>query len=153
MIASEAGVQDGAQDGAQGSASAPHVLIVDDEPGDIELMRIAFEMCQIPVCIVAAADGAQAMELLRQSISSRQEPELVVLDLNMPRMDGWAVIAALRAIGLTERIPVIVLSTSRHREDMERCLKAGASAFFSKPDDLGQLLTLTRTLSTYFRNP
>jgi two-component system response regulator len=133
--------------------SAPHVMVIDDDPGDIELMRIAFEMCQIQVHIDASPDGMQAVERLRQAIAEKHAPELIILDLNLPRMDGCDVMTAMRGDGLTERIPVVVVSTSQSAQDKERCLKAGASAFYSKPDNIDGLLILARTLYTYFSDP
>jgi CheY-like chemotaxis protein len=131
------------------AASNLHLLIVDDDPGDIELMRIAFGLCTTAVCIDSAADGLHAIQLLRRAIAECQRPALILLDLNMPRMDGCEVIARMRQEGLSTGVPIVMLSKSREVGDEKRCLKAGACAFHTKPDSVEGLVDLARMLSGY----
>ncbi len=129
----------------------PQVLIVDDDPEDIELMRIAFELCQFQVHVDAAGDGLLAIQQLRQSVAACHRPRLILLDLHMPRMDGCAVIAGMRCEGLHACIPIVIWSTSQDAADHKRSLMAGATAFHAKPDSVEGLVALARELHGYLR--
>ena len=130
---------------------SPAVLVVDDNPGDIELVRIAFEMSNIAVRMHWATDGHEAMRHLERSLATAADlPELILLDLNMPRANGFEVLRFLRDQGLSARIPVIVLSTSRQAEDRRRCLELGAREFRTKPELIRDLVDMVRSLQPYF---
>ena len=129
---------------------SPAVLVVDDNPGDIELVRIAFEMSDIEVRLEWATDGHEAMRRLEHCLASAADlPELILLDLNMPRANGFEVLRFLRDQGLSARIPVIVLSTSRQAEDRRRCLELGAREFRTKPELIRDLVDMVRSLQPY----
>jgi CheY-like chemotaxis protein len=138
---------------ASASASTkvlPTILVVDDNPGDIELVRIAFEMSDMPVRMDWVTDGHEAMRRLERTVDRVADlPELILLDLNMPRANGFEVLRFLRDQGLTERVPVVVLSTSRQAEDRRRCLELGAREFRTKPELIRDLVDMVRSLQPY----
>jgi two-component system response regulator len=125
------------------------ILIVDDNPGDIELVRIACEMAGLPVVIDSVADGIEAMRRLGTADTDGTLPAMVLLDLNMPRANGFEVLAFLRARHLVEQVPVVVLSTSRQPEDHKRCLALGAKAMHSKPESIQDLRRLVEDFRPY----
>jgi CheY-like chemotaxis protein len=128
-------------------ASEPTVLIVDDNPHDIDLVRIAFEMSHIAVRIDAVMDSSHAVARLHDALMGPHRPNLIILDLHMPHLDGCEVITAMRKEGLLHQIPVVMLSSSRQALDHQRCLHAGARAFYQKPECLEDLVTLATHLS------
>lgn len=125
------------------------ILIVDDNPGDIELVRIAFEMAGIPVVIESVPDGIEAMRLLSAKDKDKNLPAMVLLDLNMPRANGFEVLDFMCVRHLVDQVPVIVLSTSRQLEDRRRCLALGARAMHSKPESILDLRRLIEDFRVY----
>lgn len=125
------------------------ILIVDDNPGDIELVRIAFEMAGIPVVIESVPDGIEAMRLLSASAKDKNLPAMVLLDLNMPRANGFEVLDFMCVRHLVDQVPVIILSTSRQLEDRRRCLALGARAMHSKPESILDLRRLIEDFRVY----
>jgi CheY-like chemotaxis protein len=130
----------------------PRILIVDDNPADVELMRIGFDMSGVLVSIESAGDGIVAQHLLRQADAAQRLPHLVLLDYNMPRMTGVDVLVALQREGLTARIPVVVLSTAGAPRDQDRCRQLGARAYFVKPHGADGLVELVGRLRTYLES-
>lgn len=127
----------------------PRVLVVDDNPGDIELVRIAFEMGDLAVQIEAIDDGLAAVRRLMTCATTRTLPDLVLLDLNMPRANGLEVLDLMRGAGLLARIPVVVLSTSAQADDRRLCLERGAREFHTKPEHIRELVHLVEGLKPY----
>ena len=127
----------------------PSVLIVDDNPSDVELLRIAFEMSEIAVHLESAADGLSAVQRLVMAATLGTLPDLVLLDLNMPRANGLEVLGSLRRDRRLNRIPVVVLSTSSQWEDRRRCLELGARDFHTKPEHIRDLVQLVQSFQHY----
>lgn len=125
------------------------ILIVDDNPGDIELVRIAFEMAGLPVVIESVADGIEAMRLLSTAARDKTLPAMVLLDLNMPRANGFEVLDFMCVRHLVDQVPVVVLSTSRQIEDRRRCLALGARSMHSKPESIQDLRRLVEDFRVY----
>lgn len=130
----------------------PRVLVIDDNPGDIELVRIAFEMGELAVQIEAITDGLAAVQHLMTCATTRTLPDLVFLDLNMPRANGLEVLGLMRNAGLLALIPVVVLSTSTRADDRRLCLEHGAREFHTKPGHIRELVHLVESLRAYL-NP
>lgn len=128
------------------------LLIVDDNPGDIELVRIACEMAGLNVVIESVPDGIEAMRLLSTAAKDKTLPAMVLLDLNMPRANGFEVLDFMCVRHLVDQVPVVVLSTSRQVEDRRRCLALGARAMYSKPESIQDLRRLVEEFRIYF-NP
>lgn len=135
-------------------AIAAPILIADDDPDDCLLTREAFSECRLPNRVDFVQDGEELLDYLnhRPPYNDAQRyplPGLILLDLNMPRMDGRATLHALKADAVLCRIPVIVLSTSCDDEDIRRSYAAGADSFISKPASYSGLLEVVRRLSDY----
>ena len=128
------------------------VLVIDDSPSDQELIRIACEMADLPVVIESIGDGIEAMRQLGQAAISDTLPAMVLLDLNMPRANGFEVLDFLCVRRLVERVPVIVLSTTRRSEDRRRCLALGARAMYSKPESIEELRRLVEELRVHLND-
>lgn len=126
------------------------ILIVDDNPGDIELVRIACEMAGLKVVIESVADGIEAIRLLSSAATAGTLPAMVLLDLNMPRANGFEVLDFMCVRHLVDQVPVVVLSTSRQVEDRRRCLALGARAMYSKPESIKDLRLLVEEFRIYF---
>jgi CheY-like chemotaxis protein len=131
------------------TATLHRILIIDDNPGDIELVRIACEMAGLSVAIESVPDGIEAMRRLTAAARGGALPAMVLLDLNMPRANGFEVLDYLCVSHLVDQVPVVVLSTSRQTEDRKRCLALGAKAMYSKPESIQDLRRLVEDFRPY----
>jgi CheY-like chemotaxis protein len=125
-----------------------HVLIVDDDAGDVLLVDEALTDRQINHQLHTAADGAQALEILRDPARSR--PDLILLDLNMPRMGGRELLAEIKADPALRSIPVVVLSTSIIEEDITTSYELRANAYVAKPVDLDAFMDTVRQIDDFY---
>jgi CheY-like chemotaxis protein len=131
------------------------VLLADDDPDDWILLRNAMQETGIPMDLRTVADGEELMEyLLCRGRYADQglapEPNLILLDLNMPRKDGREALAEIKADPALKRIPVVVFTTSREDQDIVRCYELGASSYVTKPCSFGDMLEMARTIGTYW---
>ncbi len=122
------------------------ILLVEDNPDDVELTLRAFERSHIGNRIVVAADGQEALDLLAGGLV----PEVVLLDLKLPRVDGLEVLQRLRAADATRRLPVVVLTSSREERDLVRSYDLGANSFVRKPVDFAEFVDAARQLGLYW---
>ena len=134
---------------------ARDILLVEDNPDDVELTRIAFEQANIPNRLVVARDGAEALDYLyaRGSHTGRdpsQLPALVLLDLNLPKIDGREVLQAIRSDPATQALPVVVLSTSREPDDVQSTYALHANSYIQKPLDFQQFLWAVKQVALYW---
>lgn len=134
---------------------ARDILLVEDNPDDVELTRIAFEQANIPNRLVVARDGAEALDYLyaRGSHTGRdpsQLPALVLLDLNLPKIDGREVLQAIRSDPATQALPVVVLSTSRESDDVQSTYALHANSYIQKPLDFQQFLWAVKQVALYW---
>jgi two-component system response regulator len=113
------------------------VLLVEDDPDHVFLVRRALgDLAGVAVTVEVAGDGEQAMQrLVRSRFEPGGQPQLVLLDLKMPRMDGLEVLRRIRADEGLQRLPVVVLTSSERPEDREEALRHGATWFVCKPTD------------------
>jgi two-component system response regulator len=118
-------------------AAALKVLLVEDDQDHVFLIRRALaDLAGVAVTVEVAADGEQAMErLARSRFEPGGPPQLVLVDLKMPRMDGLEVLRRIRAGESTHDLPVVVLTSSERQEDREEALREGATWFVCKPTD------------------
>lgn len=133
----------------------PVVLLVEDDPGDQELTRRAMQNDATHADLRIASDGEEAMDyLLRRGRyadpASAPRPNVILLDLNMPRMNGRQVLEQLRNIDDLRRIPVIVLTTSKHEEDILRSYDLGCNSYVTKPVELDEFVDTIRRLGLYW---
>ncbi|MBA3710598.1 MAG: response regulator [Planctomycetes bacterium] len=126
------------------------ILIVDDNPGDLRLAREVFEEAGVPAQVASAADGVDAVSMLRAVINGTvPAPVLVLLDINMPRMNGFEVLAFMKQQALLANIPVVMLSSSRRPADTARALELGAKDYLVKPESFDGYLELAASLVKY----
>ncbi|MGE5505093.1 MAG: response regulator [Actinomycetota bacterium] len=129
------------------------VLLVDDEPADIELTRMALSHAPIPCQVMTAANGREALGLLqRERSEGKRIPDLILLDLNMPQMNGYDVLKAMKEDGGLSSIPVVVLTTSCATEDVKDVYRMGASGFITKPSDVDDLFRFMHAVLEYWGN-
>ncbi len=115
-----------------------HVLLVEDNPADADLTREAFESGRLRVDLSIAVDGVQAMELLKQEASRAggTTPDLILLDLNLPRKNGRQTLAEIKGDDALKHIPVVVLTSSDAEQDVTNSYALGANCYVTKPVDL-----------------
>lgn len=128
------------------------ILIADDDPDDRLLIGDAFRESNFQHPISFVEDGEELLEYLRAEgrFAGRRLPGLILLDLNMPRMDGRTALMHMKADRSFRRIPVIVLTTSRAEEDIQRTYDLGVSAYMPKPDSYRGILELVQSLNDYW---
>ncbi len=132
---------------------AAEVLVVDDNPGDKDLVaELLAQSGGRSVHIHSVGDGLEAMAFLRRQgkYSKSPLPHLILLDLNMPRKDGWAVLGELKSDVLFKQIPVVIFTTSRSSTDIKRCHELGANSYVSKPVNLEGYTSTISTLANYW---
>lgn len=133
-----------------------HLLIVDDTPTDIRLIQEALRLSESASAlqISVAHDGAEALALLRQegvpADPVARRPDLVLLDLNLPRQSGLEVLAALKGDPALRRIPVVLFSTSAADEDIRAAYNLGANAYVTKPMGLDRLIAMLQTVTDFW---
>jgi CheY-like chemotaxis protein len=135
----------------------PHkeILLVEDNPDDVELTRLAFEEANVANHLVVVRDGAEALDYLfaRGRYASRDStalPSIVLLDLNLPKLDGREVLQAIRADAATRDLPVIVLTTSAEPFDVEASYALGVNSYIQKPVDFEQFVWAVRQVGLYW---
>lgn len=131
------------------------LLIADDDADDRMLIEDAFQECRLHNERDYVEDGVELLEYLRAEgkWSHRDKsdlPGVILLDLNMPRMDGRAALTQLKADPMLKRVPVVVLTTSKAEEDILRTYDLGVNSFISKPVTFDGLLDVVRTLNHYW---
>lgn len=124
------------------------VLLVEDDPGDVLLIREAFEDHKLNNTLLVASDGVEALEILRSPEAGR--PDLVLLDLNLPRKDGREVLKEIKADDALRSIPVVVLTTSDAEEDILRSYDLHANAYVTKPVDFESFIDVVRQIDDFF---
>ena len=126
------------------AARSARVLLVEDNDADVRLTREALREAGEDVRLSAVGDGEHALAYLRREagFEGAPRPDLVLLDLNLPRMDGREVLDEMRADERLVRIPVIVLTSSAAGQDVEACYARGANAFVVKPQELDAFIDL-----------
>jgi CheY-like chemotaxis protein len=128
------------------------VLLVEDDPGDVLLIREAFEDNKVHNRLHVASDGVEALAFLRQEgeHADAPRPDLVLLDLNLPRKDGREVLAEVKADESLQHIPVVVLTTSKAEQDVLRSYKLHANAYVTKPVDFDRFIDVVRQIDEFF---
>ena len=128
------------------------VLLVEDDPGDVLMTREAFEDYKVHNQLHVVNDGEQAMAFLRQEgeYADLPRPDLVLLDLNLPRMDGRQVLDAIKSDPELSSIPVVVLTTSEAEDDVLRSYSLHANAYVTKPVDFERFINVVRQIDDFF---
>jgi CheY-like chemotaxis protein len=128
------------------------VLLVEDDPGDILMTREAFQQHKIQNKLHVVTDGEQALQFLRQTgeYANVPRPDLILLDLNLPRRSGHEVLAELKDDPRLRVIPVVILTTSQAEEDILRSYSLHANAYVSKPVDFERFMDVIRQIDNFF---
>ncbi len=127
-----------------------HVLLVEDNEGDAYLIRDVLSRARCSDHVTAVTDGAKAIAFLRESAGSGHCPNLILLDLNLPRKDGRAVLAEIKAMPRLQNIPVVVFTTSQAASDMASCYRLGANSYVQKPGSLADFVKVVQAISRFW---
>jgi two-component system response regulator len=130
------------------------VLLVEDDPGDVVIAREALAAGRLMTDLHVVTDGVEALAYLRRSngYAEAARPDLILLDLNLPRKSGHEVLAEVKQDPELRRIPVVVLTTSQAQEDVSRSYELHASVHVSKPADFDQFTEVVRRIDDFFGN-
>ncbi len=128
------------------------VLLVEDDPGDVLMTREAFEDYKVHNNLAVVTDGAEALAYIRREgqYADVPRPDLVLLDLNLPRRDGREVLAEIKNDPELRQIPVVVLTTSQADEDVLRSYQLHANAYVTKPVDFDRFISVVRRIDEFF---
>jgi chemotaxis family two-component system response regulator Rcp1 len=134
------------------SASPVEILLVEDNPGDVRLTRESLQENKVRNNLHVARDGEEAMAFLRQDDPFRDvpHPDLILLDLNLPKKDGRQVLVEVKADPLLKHIPVVILTTSRATEDITKAYNLYANCYVAKPVDLEQFMSVVRSIEEFW---
>jgi len=127
------------------------LLVIDDNPGDIALIRESFRECSVQPRITAALDAAQAFKLLDDP--RREPPTLVILDVNLPRTDGFEVLRRIRSDERWNATPVVIMSSSTLPAEVGRAFDLHANAYIRKPSNLEAYFEIARGVCTLWLEP
>lgn len=128
------------------------ILLVEDNPGDVRLTIEAFNDAKLNNALSVVRDGVEAMSFLRQEGQHAQasRPDLILLDLNLPRKDGREVLAEIKADPDLQRIPIVVLTTSDAQTDIQRAYELHANCYITKPVDLEQFIQVVQSIEDFW---
>jgi len=137
---------------AEGKGPTIEVLLVEDSPGDVRLMQEVFRTVNELIHLQVASDGVEAMAILRQwgEYAACPRPDLILLDLNLPKMDGREVLALIKEDAALKTIPTIVLTMSDLEVDIERSYQSKANCYLRKPVDLVAFENLVKSINDFW---
>jgi two-component system, chemotaxis family, response regulator Rcp1 len=133
-------------------AAAIEVLLVEDSPGDVRLTREAFKDAKVHINLHVAMDGAQAMTFLERTgeYADAPRPDLILLDLNLPKKDGREVLGEIKESPTLMSIPVVILTTSASEADILRSYRLHANCYITKPVGLDGFLNVVRSIDSFW---
>ncbi|HEX5840494.1 MAG TPA: response regulator [Anaerolineales bacterium] len=128
------------------------ILLVEDNPGDVRLTREALHDAKVRNNMMVATDGVEALAYLRQEgqYAGTTRPDLILLDLNLPRINGFEVLDTIKEDADLKRIPVIILTTSQAEQDIVRSYNLYANAYVTKPVDLEQFIRVIKAIEGFW---
>lgn len=127
------------------------IMLVDDNEADIELTKSTLEEGKVRMDIVTAGDGQHALDQLEATLARGEElPDLILLDLNMPRLDGRGFLSQMRQREELKAIPVVVLTSSDAEQDIVKSYKLGANCYVNKPVGLDEFQKIVRTVEHFW---
>lgn len=129
-----------------------HVLLVEDDPGDVRLTQEALKRSKLLVMITVVSDGEQALQYLRRMgpYSSSVRPDLVLLDLNLPKVDGREVLAAVKSDPELRMVPIVVLTTSAADADILKAYGLGGNCYITKPVGFEEFRRIVRAIEEFW---
>jgi two-component system, chemotaxis family, response regulator Rcp1 len=133
-------------------AAAIEVLLVEDSPGDVRLTREAFKEAKVHISLHVASDGEEAMAFLKRDgeYADVPRPDLILLDLNLPKKDGREVLAEIKEHPTLRTIPVVILTTSSSEADILRSYQLYANCYITKPVGLEGFLTVVKSIDNFW---
>lgn len=136
----------------QSSRRPIELLLIEDNPADVRLIREALKDATVPYRLTIAYDGEQALNLLCRSygVVNACRPDFVLLDLNLPKVDGLEVLKAIKRDPRLRRTPVVVLTSSSAQSDVDQAYDLGANAYLRKPQDVVEVFGLIKTVEHYW---
>jgi chemotaxis family two-component system response regulator Rcp1 len=128
------------------------VLLIEDNPGDVRLLEEAFRELNTDIHMKVARDGAEGLDMVLQTPQRKPSwyPDLILLDLNLPKVSGHDVLARIKNNPQTCRIPVIVLTSSRAESDVRRAYESHANAYLKKPSTLDGLISAAQQIKSFW---
>ncbi|MFO0843394.1 MAG: response regulator [Gemmataceae bacterium] len=131
------------------------ILLVEDNPADVKITQRAIKESCLAVDLIVVRDGQEAVEYLlheggQNHTAGWRGPDLILLDLNLPRMNGREVLERIRATPSLRTVPVVVLTTSKRQEDVEQMYAAGANTYIEKPQDFQDFVAVLKTIHRYW---
>ncbi len=128
-----------------------YILLVEDNPDDVVLTMRALKKSNIVNQVIVARDGVEALEfLLGDNRKTRENPQVVLLDLKLPKIDGLEVLKRMRQDERTKLLPVVILTSSREQRDLVESYRLGANSYIQKPVDFGQFVEAVSQLGLYW---
>ncbi len=136
----------------KGSVQGIEILLVEDNPGDVRLTREALKDGKIINKLHVAEDGVEALAFLRREgkYHNAVRPELILLDLNLPKKDGREVLAEIKADVALKRIPVVILTSSAAEQDIVKSYNLHANCYVTKPVDLDQFINVVKSIEHFW---
>lgn len=134
--------------------TAIRILLVEDNPGDVRLTLEAFKEGKVNNKINVVNDGVEALAYLRKEgqYADVKQPDVILLDLNLPKKDGYEVLAEIKQDPDLKRIPVVILTTSEAERDILQTYYMHANCYITKPVDLDQFITVVKSIETFWLN-
>lgn len=134
------------------NAKPIEILLVEDNPGDVRLTREALRDARVRNRMHTAGDGIEALAFLRQEgqYAGEVRPDLILLDLNMPRMNGFELLKAIKSDESLKLIPVVILTTSQAEQDIVKGYDLHANAYVTKPVDLEQFILVIKSIEDFW---
>lgn len=126
------------------------ILLVEDNPGDVRLIQEVFKDANICNAMEIAYDGETAMELLNSNDGNLFCPDLILLDLNLPKKDGREVLKEIKNNESLKCIPVVILTTSNAEDDLKETYKMNANCYITKPVDLDQFINVVKSIENFW---
>ena len=128
------------------------ILLVEDNPGDVRLTQEAFKEGKVRNNLYVVEDGIEALGFLKREgkYAGSNRPDLILLDLNLPRMDGRELLAEIKKLPDVKRIPVVILTTSKNEADILQTYELHANCFITKPVDLDQFITIVQSIENFW---
>lgn len=128
-----------------------HILLVEDNAGDIDLAKDALRQFKTRHTLHVASDGARALEVLFDPEQSAKDlPDLILLDLNLPKIDGREILATIKSDERLSHIPVIVLTSSNAERDLQQAYRLHANCYLTKPTDVGQFFAMFELIERFW---
>lgn len=128
----------------------PPILLIEDSPVDVDLTQRAFDRQRMINPVIVARDGEEALAWLPRWEAGEPMPAVILLDLNLPRVDGLTVLQTFKTHALTQKLPVVVLTTSKEDRDIQAAYRLGANSYIVKPVKFEAFMQVARQINLYW---